>query len=425
MQAEESVEPSNHSESLRWFYRAAINAGMPVAVWRLPHENRPHAIVDLSGNAVAQPLDLQRDHQGFVIAPFVNSGGEVSYFLSADVEWREGKLTYAISSLTERATLENQTRFSTTLAHLQSSTNGHSAALWHIPSQSKARASANEGDFNRMVADAVNSIKQLAFKKVVLSQALERKLRADFDPVSLFYRLCDAFPGAFISLVALPDIGTWVGATPELHVTFNEKHLRTVALAGTMPASELDAKWGAKEMEEQAIVSEYIRGCFQRHNIMKVDERGPETVRVGDLLHLQTTFAVKLETPGDAAAVNRLLPELHPTPAVCGLPKETALQYILRTESHDREFYSGFLGPVNYDGHSHLFVNLRCLQLLRSSAMLYAGVGITRDSVPEKEWLETQLKFDALLRFLDRSERNRSAVPLSSAPEFMEDVHRR
>ncbi len=422
MRAEDSLEISNHSESLLCFYRAAIINRLAVAVWRLPHGRRPQAIVDLSGKSQAQPLDLQMNRQGFVMAPFMNYGGEVSFFLASHVEWREGRLSYSIDSLTERAILENQTLFSGTFARLRPSANGHAETPWHVATLSKARAAVSEKEFIRMVADALYSIKQLEFKKVVLSQTLERKLRSDFDPVRLFYRLCEAFPGAFISLVALPDIGTWVGATPELHLTINEKQLCTVALAGTMPASDLDARWSSKEMEEQAIVSEYIRGCFQHHQITNVDERGPETVRVGDLLHLQTTFAVKLGKPGD---VNRLLQELHPTPAVCGLPKEPALQYILKTESHDREFYSGFLGPVNFDGQSHLFVNLRCLQLLSASAVLYAGVGITQDSDPEKEWLETQLKFNALRNLLDLSDEKRNGGPFSPAEEFIDDMQRR
>lgn len=407
-------------EFLRHVYDAAIIHHLPVAVWRLPLDIKKQAIVDLGGRRQPQPLKLHQNTSGFVIAPFVNSGGKISYFLRSHILWRDGKISYLENGSVEDAVRKNRSRFESTLERLLSANNGRPKARWHVNPNPGTQTPASKNDFIAMVAEAVNRIHQGEFKKVVLSQILERNLDAQFDPVDLFCRLADAFPGAFVSLVALPEIGTWIGATPELHVSINDEQLRTVALAGTMPVSALDAKWGLKEMEEQAIVSEYIRACFHRHNMRDAMERGPETVRVGDLLHLQTTFKVNFQGQNNPDVLNRLLHDLHPTPAVCGLPKERALQHILKTEAHAREFYSGFLGPVNFDGQSHLFVNLRCLQLLAASAVLYAGVGITKDSVPENEWVETQLKFNALLKLFDLVEDGSSAALFSPAKEIIE-----
>ena len=85
---------------------------------------------------------------------------------------------------------------------------------------------------------------------------------------------------------------------------------------------------------------------------------------------------------------------MHPTPAVCGLPKNSAKAFILENEPHDRHFYSGFLGELNSSfstnsRSSDLFVNLRCMQIEDSKAHLYMGCGITKDSIPEKEWEES------------------------------------
>ena len=92
---------------------------------------------------------------------------------------------------------------------------------------------------------------------------------------------------------------------------------------------------------------------------------------------------------------------MHPTPAVCGLPKNKALEFLLKNEIHNREFYSGFLGPVNIGKSSALFVNLRCMQLKDKEAVIYVGCGITADSQPEKEWEETQLKSQILLSVIN------------------------
>lgn len=421
MQIDQEIVVSGQPDFLRHFYRAAIIKRLAIAIWRLPGQRSPQAIVDLFGRCQPCPISLRPGRSGFVISPFFNFGGETGYFLSPHIFWRAGRLRYANEIVLSRGRAD----FDSCLQELLRSANGKSAVGgWHTPPSPKNNAGVNKETYLKMIADAVAGVKQLHFKKVVLSRTLERPLPANFDAVDLFYRLCEGFPGAFVSLLALPKIGTWVGATPELHLTMSKDQLRTVALAGTMPASHLDAAWGSKELDEQAIVSEYIRACFQRHHLTKVVERGPETVRVGDLLHLQTTFSTSLDSQ-NFAALNRLLLDLHPTPAVCGLPKEAALRYIQKTEPHEREFYSGFLGPVGFDGQSHLFVNLRCLQLLSASAVLYAGVGITKDSDPENEWLETQLKFNALLRFLDVSAEGRDAARFSPAEAISEEMQRR
>lgn len=96
-----------------------------------------------------------------------------------------------------------------------------------------------------------------------------------------------------------------------------------------------------------------------------------------------------------------MLELLHPTSAVCGMPKNKTKEFIVAKEQYDRELYSGYLGPVNMNNRTNIFVNLRCMQVQENFAILYAGAGITGDSDPEKEWRETEIKMDTLLQFLD------------------------
>ena len=91
-----------------------------------------------------------------------------------------------------------------------------------------------------------------------------------------------------------------------------------------------------------------------------------------------------------------MLEMLHPTSAVCGMPKDEAMKFVLEIEDFPRELYSGYLGPVNFDGETHIFVNLRCAKITESEVSFYAGAGITEDSNPEKEYLETELKMQSL-----------------------------
>ena len=92
---------------------------------------------------------------------------------------------------------------------------------------------------------------------------------------------------------------------------------------------------------------------------------------------------------------------LHPTSAVCGMPKESALHFNQQLEGYDRSFFSGFLGPVNMQDETHLFVNLRCMQLLDQQAALYAGAGVTIDSEPQREWEETELKMRTMQQVME------------------------
>jgi isochorismate synthase len=177
-----------------------------------------------------------------------------------------------------------------------------------------------------------------------------------------------------------------------------------MALAGTQrrPENQLldEVRWGTKETLEQEMVSIYVRDFFRAAGVAEVKETGPNTIPAGNVLHLQTVFQVELPETERFCLANRVLEELHPTSAVCGMPKHKALAFILSNEGYDRSFYSGFLGPMHIDGASSLYVNLRCMQLREDVASLYVGAGITAESDPAAEWRETELKAETALSVL-------------------------
>ena len=162
-----------------------------------------------------------------------------------------------------------------------------------------------------------------------------------------------------------------------------------------------------KEIEEQNIVTNFIIENLQPlTSNLKVEK--VETTKAGSLLHLKTNISGTIDFK--TLNLKQMLQTLHPTPAVCGFPKQSAKQFILENENYNREFYTGFLGELNLkektfrnsnrhnienDAYatlktvSNLFVNLRCMQLKSNEAILYVGGGITKDSKPEDEWKET------------------------------------
>jgi isochorismate synthase len=120
----------------------------------------------------------------------------------------------------------------------------------------------------------------------------------------------------------------------------------------------------------------------------------------GNVMHLKTDYEVDMGATNFPQLGTVMLKLLHPTSAVCGMPFDAALNFINQHEGYDREYYSGYLGPVQIKNESHIYVNLRCMQVFENHARLYAGAGVTIDSVPEKEWEEAEIKMQNMQNIL-------------------------
>lgn len=240
-------------------------------------------------------------------------------------------------------------------------------------------------DFEDLVFKGVSAIQKGEFDKVVLSRKLI--LKEQIAIVETFKNLISTYPTAFRYLYYHPKVGLWMGATPEQLVKINQNQFETVALAGTQLYSE-NVIWEAKEIEEQQFVTDYIvtKVKDKVNNLIISDTK---TVKAGNLAHLKSFISGEL-TPD--FQTNDLIKALHPTPAVCGLPKEKAIDFILKNEGYNRKYYAGFLGEYNKNNQTDLFVNLRCLEVENDVVTIYVGCGITKDSNPEKEFIETENK---------------------------------
>jgi isochorismate synthase len=125
--------------------------------------------------------------------------------------------------------------------------------------------------------------------------------------------------------------------------------------------------------------------------------KGPYTVHANNLVHLRTDFHFHLSPNHSFGTV---LSQLFPTPAVCGMPKEKAQQFILAHEHTPRKYYSGFVVPLHPEGHTHLYVTLRCMQISDGACELYAGGGLLKESSDMKEFEETKQKMQTMFALL-------------------------
>ncbi len=261
-----------------------------------------------------------------------------------------------------------------------------------------AGKSVDKDDYIDRLNETIELVKtESKTEKIVLSRSYFKPVDQfeNFGP--FFSRLMDAYPRSFVYLLNHPDFGTWCGASPELLFSSNNGDGSTVALASTRKLeafSDEDVVWNEKEIVEQHLVEKYIEEKLQEKNC-RYTKKGPETILTGRLAHICSWY----EFPIPKKEQFEFVKELHPTPAICGLPKKEAFRHLKKLENYDREYYSGFLGPMGEEG-THLFVNLRCFKVFSNGLNLYAGGGITRDSVPELEWTETCNKLDSILRLL-------------------------
>ena len=245
------------------------------------------------------------------------------------------------------------------------------------------------------------------FSKIVLARSARLTATEHIPELALFARACRKYPRMFIALFSTERSGTWLIATPEILVSGNNGDMQTMALAGTMRLSgkdlgfdvagsqigQNDIHWSTKNMQEQRYVETYITECVE-HYTQDFTVDGPYTARAGDLVHLRSDIRFRLD---NTARMGDLLNDLHPTPAVCGMPKAATRDFIVGNESGARSYYSGFSGVLDPNGRTSLFVTLRCMRMQKDGTYtLYAGGGLLKDSTEQSEWDETEAKMNTM-----------------------------
>ena len=360
-------------ENLQDIIDSLIAARWPFAIWRIPGETELRFIAQTTGQPqVLYDIKELNGRHGFVIAPFQVSRQKPIFLINPDRY--EIPKNPVIVSVTEANSPDEKT------------------CLVEIPEhETKAEYI---GRLNRFL----EPLKRGELSKLVLSRCRTIPRQAGFSPGKAFVAAEKRYIRSYVYLCHLPEIGTWMGSTPEILLAGERNRWQTVALAGTQPLVDghLPESWSNKNWREQQFVAYYIRQQLAALG-MHPDEEGPFTVQAGEMAHLKSLFSFTLDRTD---LLGDLLERLHPTPAVCGLPKEEAYRFILREEGYDRSYYSGFVGWLDPAGKTDLYVNLRCMNIQSHALTLFAGGGILPDSIPDDEWQETKDKMETMRRLL-------------------------
>lgn len=372
--------------------RRLLDSGMDFALYRFPEETEPHLVLQKNGRAKilssqdtmssnshrmhrSFSVDGSANYSGFVFAPFTNTERVPTLLIRPDVAVTGWELI--------NAETQNLDKSRSTLSN--------------IPLESKHGDIDESDSYKTAFRSFKNQLDKEDFQKLVLSYSQFTDWEYSGHEDKLYNIALENFPQSMVYLVYTQCGGRWFGCTPELLLEGYGVKWRTMALAGTRtiaagitPATE-NISWGEKETHEQQLVSDYIEGQLQTLNA-RVIRKGPYTAQAANLLHLRTDFIFHTPAPKNPLDILDLL---HPTPALCGLPKQEAWNFIRLFERNQRMYYGGYLGPLNLYAETNIYVNIRCCNIRPSGkAIFFAGGGLTKDSnfSSEKEEVKAKLK---------------------------------
>jgi isochorismate synthase len=262
----------------------------------------------------------------------------------------------------------------------------------------KIPSSTSKADYIAGVSKVIERLKSDG-GKTVISKLIAADKRIDI--LKAAEKVFELNPHAFRALFYTPETGCWLVASPERLMSFNlySHTFETMSLAGTRPVSTVDKPWDLKNIAEQKMVTDYIDDTLNVLGFSDIKSQA-KTLKSNNVEHICTTFS---GTFTDRSMFGQCVDTLSPTPALAGSPRDVAVKEISRTELHDRDLYSGYIGIEN-DNEISAYVTLRCARIYPDGYCIYSGGGITAQSNAEDEWKETELKAASLRKIFDSAE---------------------
>ncbi|QQE77163.1 isochorismate synthase MenF [Alicyclobacillus sp. SO9] len=257
------------------------------------------------------------------------------------------------------------------------------------------------------VEATAREIGNMEYRKAVLARCMEIPLESGANLALALRQLVTSYPQS-VTFALRQGEQVFLGASPERLVRVMNREVHVDCLAGSIrrgDTADEDTEMGRqllesdKDRHEHAVVVDYVVTSIA-DKISELDVASqPILRRLANVQHLYTPVRGQLDN-GD---VLQLVERLHPTPAVAGDPRPTALSVIQKREQTVRGWYAGAVGFVSASGDGEFVVALRSGLLEPGRGYLFAGAGIMAESTPEKEWQETKLKLRPMQTALQHS----------------------
>lgn len=274
---------------------------------------------------------------------------------------------------------------------------------------SKVRSNYKKEQFLQDVEKVKDYIRSGEILQAVISQRFEVDLHVTGLDVYRVLRMIN--PSPYLFYIKMGDIEV-VGSSPERLVQVQDGHVEIHPIAGTRPrgkTKEEDEALAKDLLQDQKEIAEHhMLVDLARHDIGRIAKDGtvktPVLLEIGRFSHVMHIIS---KVTGELAEHIHPLDALisaFPAGTVSGAPKVRAMEIINEIEPNERGIYAGAIGYFGFDGNIDSCIAIRTLVIKDKKAYVQAGAGIVSESVPEKEYEETQNKAKALLKAIEVAE---------------------
>jgi anthranilate synthase component I len=267
------------------------------------------------------------------------------------------------------------------------------------------KVNTTKKDFELAVEKAKQYVTQGDIFQTVLSKRFDFNFTGDLTEFYSALRAINPSPYMYFYKAGSRQI---VGSSPEMLARVENRNVETFPIAGTRPAAANAAenRQLAKELlaDPKERAEHVMLVDLARNDVGKVSKFGsvrvPEFMQVHRYSHVQHIVSRVVGDLKEECDCYDALRAVFPAGTVSGAPKVRAMEIIEELEPTRRGPYAGAVGYFSYNGNMDFAITIRTLFAHENRAFIQAGAGIVADSVPEREWFETEHKVGALMKAL-------------------------
>lgn len=263
-------------------------------------------------------------------------------------------------------------------------------------------------EWNEMINAANAAFLSKECEKIVLSRKKIYNYESIVDPKSFFFQSYNAnLNSSHFSVFYQKNYNeAFISFTPERLFALKNNRIETISLAGSTQRGktpeedklfEEELIHSPKLIHEHQIVTNYIKDKISPL-VIDLETSNLFTMKLPYIQHRQALIGGELKSD---VKLNELINSLHPTPAVGGLPLESAFKKILEIEKTKREFYAAATGVLSKD-FSELCVGIRSAYIRNETVIVFGGAGIVQGSEAQSEWNETGAKMHPFTKFINK-----------------------
>ncbi len=259
------------------------------------------------------------------------------------------------------------------------------------------------------VQSALDQIRAGKYHKIVLSRLVSNELNCMPKFGNIVDVLESRYPKCYIFAFSKNN-STFFGASPEKLAKISDGWVEADALAGSIGRGESEEEDlrleqellnSTKNLNEQKAVVEFIVNSFSDFSEEIFYDKDPIIRKLPNIQHLWTPIKARLK--GNKSILS-ILKDIHPTPAICGVPWNSALVSIKEMETHSRGLFAGMIGWFNFNNEGEFAVAIRSALAKEKNVYALAGCGIVEGSDPELEYNEAELKLRPILTLFKNEE---------------------